>query len=120
MEIIEKVVEHTQNKLEGSSSNAALKLGYDENAGFKSDTFDYVYNSSALIHLRNQKSNIHRTLGHVFGILKPGGRLFVTFTRSDSQYYEKSIKIDQNRIICKEPFDKKREEQLYWLHNSKR
>jgi SAM-dependent methyltransferase len=119
VEVDETVVKHTEKKFAQAGIQTSLSFGYNDETGFPKDTFDVVFSSAALMYLRNDESNIQKTLKHVYGIVKPGGYLFGTFTRFDSHITKESSKIDENRIICKDPFYRQREGQLYWLHNSK-
>ena len=118
VEVDEQVVEHTKRKLQSSGMRTTLSVGYNDETGFGRNSFDYVYSCAALMYLRSEESNIHKTLSHIHEIVKPGGRFLGTFTRSDSHITRDSTKIDQNRIICKDPFYRQREGQLYWLHHS--
>ena len=119
VEVDRQVVEHTQRKLDTIGLKTKLTIGYNDETGFGRNSLDYVYSCAALMYLRSYESSIHKTLSHVYDILKPGGRIFGTFTRFDSHITNESTKVDQNRIICKDPFYKQRVGQLYWLHNSK-
>ena len=119
VEVNESVVAHIQDNLLEVGIKTDLRVGYNDETGFDSNTFDFVYSCAALMYLKNDDSNIHKTLYHMYEIVKPGGHLMGTFTRFDSHITKGSAKIDENRIICKDPFYKQREGQLYWLHNSK-
>ncbi len=119
VEVDEQVVKHTQRKLAESAVKTELRVGYNDETGFESNSLDYVYSAAALMYLRNELSSIHGTLSHIFDIVRPGGKLFATFTRSDSHIVEGSQRLDRNRIIVKDPFFRQREGQLYWLHSSK-
>lgn len=119
VEVQKKVVEHTQKKFKKFGIKSTLTVGYNDETGFEQNSFDYVYSNAALMYLRSEVSNIHGTLSHIYDILKTGGRLLGTFTSFDSHITRDSSKIDKNRIICKDPFYKQREGQIYWLHSSK-
>lgn len=120
IEVSEEVVAHTKKKFKKLGFKVNLSKGYNEHTGFNKNKFDYVYSAAALMYLKNEKSNIKKTLKHIYGILKSGGYFLGTFTRFDSHIQKNSKKIDKNRIIVKDEFYKVREGQLYWLHNTKK
>ena len=119
IEVDEKVVEHTKDKFSKFGMNPELSVGYNDETGFRSNKFDFVFSCAALMYLRNLDSNVQKTLNHIYGIIKPGGRLLGTFTRFDSHITLGSKKIDNNRILCADRFYKQRKGQIYWIHKSK-
>ncbi len=119
VEVDEAVVTHTWKKMKRVGIKTNLKVGYNDATGFSPNTFDFVFSCSSLMYLRNSEANIHKTLSHIYEIVKPGGHLLGTLTRFDCHIARESTKVDGNRIICKDPFYKQREGQFYWLHNSK-
>lgn len=119
VEVDGRVVEHTSRKLSRLGIRADLRVGINEATGFAPGSFDFVYSCAALMYLKDTSSHILSTLRHAHDLLTPGGYLLGTMTRSDSHITAGSKQIDKNRIVCKDPFFRQREGQLYWLHHSK-
>ena len=119
VEVDEAVVTHTEEKLVQVGVKANLQVGYNDETGFKPNRFDFVFSCASLMYLRDSNSTIHKILRHMYEITKPRGYFLGTLTRFDSHITKDSTKIDENRILCKDPFYKQREGQLYWLHHSK-
>ena len=119
IEVDEEIVAHTSSKFNDMGLDVNVSVGYNDNTGFTTNTFDYVYSVAALMYLRNEATTISDVLKHVYSITKHGGYFMGTFTRSNSFITKGASTIDENRIILKDPFYKFREGQIYHLHHSK-
>tara|TARA_B100000941_G_C28463700_1_gene532245 strand:- start:189 stop:875 length:687 start_codon:yes stop_codon:yes gene_type:complete len=120
VEVNEEVVEHSINKFKKKGLDIKLSLGCNDKTGFKENEFEFVYALASLMYFRNKDISINNVLRHVFSILKKDGFFIGSFTKADSHIVEESIKLDNNRIILKDPFYKQRNGQIYHIHHSKK
>jgi SAM-dependent methyltransferase len=119
VEVDDRVVAHTLDKFSENTENPVkLSVGFNDNTGFSSNTFDFVYSSAALMYLRDETVTLGTILEHINDILRGGGWFLGTFTKSDSHITEGAIKLDANRLCLKDDFYKQREGQIYHVHHS--
>lgn len=119
IEVDQTVVNHTIKKLNKINININLSKGFNDEININKDDFDFIYGNASLMYLKDENSSIQKTLSHLYSKINVNGYLLGNFTRFDSHITKDAKRLDNNRIIVKDPFFKQRDGQLYWLHNSK-